>query len=219
LADLSPTGAGTRPNGGRFITFEGVEGAGKSTQIAELARVLQSRGVEVLVTREPGGTALGERLRELVLGFEPPPSPVAELFLILADRAQHVAEVIRPALEAGRWVLADRYIDATRAYQVGGRGLDRDLVERAMSAATEGLCPDLTLLLDLPAEIGLERVGRRGAGNRLDQEEIEFHRRVRNAYLKELRAEPRRIKRIDATLEPGQVHVRVVHAVTTFLNR
>jgi dTMP kinase len=202
---------------GRFITFEGIEGSGKTTQLERLARVLQGPGRAVVVTREPGGTQLGEGLRELLLGRGPTPEPLAELFMLLADRAQHVAEIIRPALARGCWVIADRYIDATRAYQIGARGLDEALVEHAMLAATGGLCPDLTLLLDLTTEVAQERVGRRGAGNRLDREALEFHRRVASAYRKQLRREPGRIKLIDASLPPDAVHGQIMAVVRALI--
>ncbi len=152
---------------GWFLTLEGVEGAGKTTQAGRLERALSAHGYDVLLTREPGGTALGDAIRRLVLGGQHHPTAVAELFLMLADRAQHVTEVILPALEAGRIVIGDRFSDATRAYQGGGRGLDRELIETALAAATGGLEPDLTFLLDMPPERARKRLGET-AGSRSD---------------------------------------------------
>jgi len=202
---------------GWFITLEGVEGAGKSTQVERLRRALADRGYEVLATREPGGTTLGAGIRQLVLGAAERPVPMAELFLMLADRAQHVAEVIRPALAAGRVVIGDRYADATRAYQGGGRGLDRELIEQANAAATGGLEPDLTLYLDLPAEIGRVRQEARGAADRLEAEEPEFHARVSESYRRQLANAPNRIRIIDAAADADTVHESILRHVLAAL--
>lgn len=202
---------------GWFITLEGVEGAGKSTQVERLARALADRGYEVLATREPGGTTLGAGIRQLVLGGGQRPVPMAELFLMLADRAQHVAEVIRPALAAGRVVIGDRFADATRAYQGGGRGLDRELIEQANAAATGGLEPDLTLYLDLPAETGRARQRARGAADRLEAEEPEFHARVRESYRRQVANAPDRIRIIDAAADADTVHESILRQVLAAL--
>lgn len=202
---------------GWFLSLEGVEGAGKTTQAKLLAQALTARGMDVLLTREPGGTELGSAIRELILAHRHHPVPHAELFLILADRAQHVAEVIRPALAAGRIVVADRYADATTAYQAAGRGLDPELVERAIAAATGGLKPDLTFLLDLPVEEARERVGSRGSRDRLEAESGAFHQRVRAGYRREFERQPERIKIVDAGADPETVHRSILSQVLAVL--
>jgi len=195
---------------GWFLTLEGVEGAGKSTQARRLQSALAARGHDVLLTREPGGTALGQAIRPLVLGGEHQPTAAAELFLMLADRAQHVAEVIRPALEAGRIVIGDRFSDATRAYQGGGRGLDLDLIETALRAATGGLEPDLTFLLDMPPERARARLRERPGLDRMEREDGGFHVRVREAYRRQVALDPDRIMIIDATVDADTVHETIL---------
>ena len=192
---------------GRFITVEGIEGVGKSTQVAALARGLEARGLEVRVTREPGGTPLAERIRSLVLehGTEELP-PVAELLLMFAARAVHLGGLIEPALRAGRWVLCDRFTDATYAYQGGGRGLDPATIESLEEWVQGARRPDLTLLLDLPVARALERARRRGAAtDRFESQRVEFFERVRRAYLERAAREPGRIVVIDAAGPPEQV--------------
>jgi len=220
---------------GRFITFEGGEGAGKSTQVARLAERLRAAGHTVRVTREPGGTPLADAIRALLLHPEAclralaadglasstdpaePLLPVTEVLLLSAARAQHVAR-IREWLDAGDIVISDRYADATRAYQGGGRGLDPALIASAEQLATGGLRPKLTLLLDLPVEEGQRRrQAARGAGgdwNRLDAETRDFHERVRAAYLAMAQAEPERWMVLDATLAPATLAERIWAAVT-----
>src|SRR5574341_2559391 len=190
-----------------FITLEGIEGCGKSTQAQRLCARLGERAV---LTCEPGGTRLGRDIRELLL--EPSRgtmAPVAEALLYLADRAQHVAEVIRPALEAGRTVVADRYIDSTFAYQGYGRGLPMDLLRAVTALATGGLKPALTLFLDVPVVLGLERVGSRGRHDRLESERAEFHERVRRGYLTLMEQEPERWRRVDGEGREDDVASRV----------
>ncbi|MBF0176130.1 MAG: dTMP kinase [Magnetococcales bacterium] len=207
---------------GRFITFEGVEGAGKSTQIAMLSQFLHSRGVVVHATREPGGSPLAERIRELFLaGDAEGVCAETELYLILAARAQHVGEVIRPALIRGTWVLCDRFQDSTLAYQGYGRGLDSEMIVRLGALARGGLVPDLTILLDVDPETGLTRCHHRlTLLTRLDQENLAFHRRVREGFLHLARQEPERIHLVDASQSPevifqqiqarlGDVHSRI----------
>jgi dTMP kinase len=195
-----------------------VEGAGKTTQARLLASALTARGLEVLLTREPGGTELGAAIRQLLLDRRHHPVAHAELFLILADRAQHVAEVIRPALAAGKVVVTDRFTDSTHAYQAAGRGIEADLVRRAVDAATGGLKPDLTFLLDLPAARALERVGSRGgASDRLEAETASFHQRVQEGYRRELELEPGRIKIVSATADPETVHRNILSQVLAAL--
>ena len=191
---------------GRFITLEGIEGAGKSTVATALAAALRAHGVTVVATREPGGTPLAERLREVVLqrGAERI-SPEAETLLMFAARAVHVENLIRPALARGEWVICDRYTDATRAYQGGGRGVSAAFIETLSREVLGGFPPDLTLLLDLPVMTGLERAHarRRAAGDgdvdRFESETVAFFERVRARYLEIATAEPARVRVLDAT--------------------
>jgi len=199
---------------GLFVTFEGGEGTGKSTQIARLAERLRAHGIGPVITREPGGTPLAEGIRALLLDIGPAPGPVAEAFLMEAARADLVAHVIRPALAAGRVVLCDRYDDSTLAYQGAGRGLDLAMLREWNRAATGGLTPDLTLLFDLDPATGLERrAGAAGAPNRLDREPREFHARVRAGYLELARAEPGRFVTLDASLPPKAMEEKLWEAV------
>jgi dTMP kinase len=192
---------------GKLITFEGIDGCGKSTQMRLLERYLTDRGFAVVSTREPGGTDLGRKIRSALLdGARGSVEPLAELLLYAADRAQHARQVIMPALAEGKVVLSDRFYDATTVYQGYARGFDLKLVNQLNELATGGLKPDLTLLFDLDAETGLERTRRRGdeAGgtarpDRLDQEPAEFHNRVRKAYLEIAAREPQRFRVIPAT--------------------
>jgi len=184
-----------------FITFEGGEGSGKTTQLALLKARLESKGIPLIATREPGGTALGDRIRKLVL--EVPPegaqmAPKTELFLHLASRAQHLTEVIQPALESGKVVLCDRFSDATMAYQGGGRALPETALKSVLRFASQGIVPDLTFLLDIEVTQGLSRVKDRGEMNRLDQESVAFHEAVRIRYLEIARKNPKRIQIIPA---------------------
>jgi dTMP kinase len=187
-----------------FITFEGVEGSGKSTQIERLRRYLVQRGVRCKVTREPGGSAIGEKIRRILLN---PGSrgmvPLAELFLYEAARAQHLSEVIAPLLRKGVSVLCDRFTDATIAYQSFGRGIDSGLVQKLNSLASEAIRPDVTFLLDCPSALGLKRATKRNLvlskedEGRFENEAIQFHRRVRRGYLAIAKKEPKRIRVID----------------------
>lgn len=190
----------------RFITFEGGDGSGKTTQLQALESYLKVRGKSCLSTREPGGTSVGELLRKILLEVgKPRITSATELFLYLADRAQHIHEVIIPALEQGKIVLCDRHTDSTLAYQGYGRGIDLQLLRRLNELASNGIKPDLTLLLDCPVEIGLSRTKQRrsqtGAGqseDRFEREELEFHERVRRGFLELARAEPIRFRIINA---------------------
>lgn len=182
---------------GRFISLEGGEGVGKTSALGCLSEAIESLGVDLVVTREPGGTALGERLRELLLG----PStirPEAELLLIFAARIQHVHDVIEPALQAGRWVLCDRFVDASYAYQGGGRQVSTDAIRMLENWALAGLEPDLTLLLDASVEVGLDRVQNRGVSDRFESAGVAFLERVRTAYLRRAWEFPDRIAVVDA---------------------
>ncbi len=183
---------------GRLITLEGVDGAGKSTHIDFLAQRLQARGRPPLVTREPGGTPLAEKLRALVL--TEPMTPLTETLLMFAARADHVERVIRPALESGRWVLCDRFTDATAAYQGAGKGVSQDLIRRLAEASHPGLLPDRTLIFDCPYDVARRRLAASGRTlDRFENEGAEFFDRVRQAYLARAVAEPERIRLIDAT--------------------
>ena len=196
---------------GRLITFEGIEGAGKSTNLAVAAQWLRDRGESVVLSREPGGTPLAERIRELVLagGGEEPMAGNTELLLIFAARAQHIAQCIRPALEAGQWVLCDRFTDATWAYQGGGRGVPAEHIATLEQLVQGELRPDATLLFELSPEEGLARAGRRGALDRFEREKEAFFLRVAEAYRERARAEPARFRCIDATPGPEVVAARV----------
>jgi len=192
-----------------FITFEGVEGSGKSTQLRMAAARLAKKLRPVLATREPGGTRIGRVLRGVVLDRKHRElDPVTEWLLFEADRRQHVREVLRPALERGAFVLCDRFSDATEAYQLVGRNLDARLVRRVDELAREGLAPDLTLLYDLEPREGLERKNRRGGKGvgRFEKTALAFHEKVRRAYLAIARREPGRVRVLDASLPPAELH-------------
>lgn len=206
-----------------FISFEGIDGCGKSTQLRMLASELRGRGREVVTTREPGGTPLGARLREALLDANQQVDPLAELLLYAADRAQHVRTLVKPALEGGRIVLSDRYADATVAYQGGGRGFPQFLISEVIALATGGLQPDLTLIFDLPVEQARRRASRRvdqdgEANDRLDLEDAEFHHRVRNAYLRIAEAEPERVRVVDSSTSVEETHAAVMNIVMPCLN-
>ena len=206
---------------GRFITLEGGEGAGKSTQLQTVARCLTAVGIPFLTTREPGGTSRAEAIRGLLLspGEREPMASETELLLMFAARAQHVKQRIEPALAAGTWVLCDRFTDATRAYQGGGRGLDLSQID-ALAAWVHGDCwPDLTLLLDVPAAQGLARAEKRSAKDRIEQEALAFFERVRAHYLAQAAAEPERFRVIDAAPAEAAVTAQVTAAVEAFLAR
>lgn len=207
---MAPSAPRPSAPAGRFLTLEGIEGCGKTTQAALLADALKRAGIEVLRTREPGGTPFAERVRQLVLEKEI--GAESELFLYLAARADHVARRIRPALATGAWVVCDRFGDATLAYQGYGRGLPVGRIKSLLKWAG-GPVPDLTLLVDVPVETGLARAGRRGATNRLDREAEGFHQRVRDGYLALADAEPSRIVVVDGTGTVTQVHARLCAAV------
>jgi dTMP kinase len=209
---------------GAFITFEGIDGSGKSTQVRMLSSVLRLRGMDVVQTREPGGTPLGARLREALLDAQEQVDPLAELLLYAADRAQHVRALLLPALAAGRVVLSDRYADATVAYQGAGRGFEPSLVTEVVGLATGGLKPDLTLLFDLSIAESSERsrlrtttTGEGEASDRLELEAENFHTRVRDAYLQIAAAEPERVRIINASLSVEEIHAHVLDIIIPFL--
>jgi dTMP kinase len=201
---------------GKFITFEGGEGAGKSTQAKRLAERLEQSGVAVLVTREPGGTPVGEDVRELILK-DRPTDPVTELLLFAAARAEHVTSVIRPALDEGTWVISDRFIDSTRVYQGKLYGLEPELISVLERYTVAPDFPDLTLILDLPASAGIERAQNRGTLSRYDAERIETHELLRRGFLEIAEEEPLRCMLIDGNLPVASVEAAVWEAVSAHL--
>lgn len=198
---------------GVLVTFEGVEGSGKTTQMARTGRWLRGRGYKVELTREPDGTTLGTGVRRL---FERGPQPLAQVFLFLAARHQHVAEKIRPWLASGRVVLCDRYADATVAYQGHAGGIDPATIRELNVLATGGVLPDLTLLFDLDPAEGFRRIGRRRRDH-FERQALAFHRRVRRGYLEIQRAEPKRVRTIDASRTPAEVAAQVRCVIEEFL--
>jgi dTMP kinase len=200
---------------GLFITVEGGEGVGKSTNIAFLEKQLRAQGVDVLVTREPGGSKLGEALRQLLLGVgDEPVNPIAELLLMFAARAQHISTRIEPALAAGRWVLCDRFTDATYAYQCGGRGIDRKAVSALEELVQNELRPDCTLLLDAPVSTGMARARERGDLDRFELEELAFFERVRATYLDLAEGSNGRFRLIDASQPLDDVQRQLLKVCT-----
>lgn len=209
-------GTKKRQTRGPFITLEGVEGSGKSTQISHLAKVLTKAGYRVLQTREPGGTATAEEIRHILLtaSSHEPVTPQAEALLILAARSQHVTHLIKPALQNGTVVLCDRFSDSTLAYQGFARGLDLQWLREANDVATGGLAPDLTLVLDLPIAVGLaRRRADRGQQNRLDREAERFHRKVRRGFLALAAKEPGRMKIVNANRPAQEVRDELTEIV------
>ena len=211
---------------GTFITFEGIDGSGKSTQLRLLGNFLKANGCDALMTREPGGTTLGLRLRAALLDAMEEVDPLTELLVFAADRAQHVRRLLGPALEAGRVVFSDRYADATVAYQGAGRGFAPELIAQIVELATEGLKPDLTLLFDVSIDESTTRTTRRSTSktstaktprDRLDIEHADFHSRVRDAYLQIALAEPDRVKLIDSSGPVERTQERVRQVIVPFL--
>jgi len=195
---------------GKFITVEGIEGVGKTTNIDFIHQQLVADGREVVLSREPGGTPLGEAIRGLLLdpkytGMD----ATCELQLMFAARAEHLARVVWPALERGQWVLCDRFTDATYAYQGGGRGIDTGIIARLEQLVQGDFRPDLTLLLDVPVEVGLARASKRGAMDRFEQEQVEFFEKVRRCYLEMARTSPGRYRVVDASLSLDEVQQQI----------
>lgn len=200
---------------GRFITFEGLDGAGKTTQVRAVAEALVGRGIDVAITREPGGTRLGERLRDILLGDDPI-NPDTELLLLFAARADHIATRIRPALERGAWVLCDRFTDASYAYQGGGRGISFSRISALESWVQGSLRPNITIFLDLSVEMSFARISGglfRETRDRFEREQLEFFERVREAYLEQCRRHPNRYRRIDAGLDFPDVTRAILKAL------
>ena len=196
---------------GLFITFEGGDGCGKTTQIKLLDEYLRSKGYKTLLTREPGSKGLGVKLREILLNYDGEVSPNAESFLFLADRAQHVDCIIKPALEEGVVVLCDRHTDSTVAYQGYGRGLDLEQIHRLNNIATSGLKPDLTIVLDVDVETSQKRVG--AEKDRMESAGIEFFERVRKGFLEIAKQEPERVKVVDSTQSIEEIHREILGLV------
>ncbi|MGB0733225.1 MAG: dTMP kinase [Pontibacterium sp.] len=202
---------------GCFITVEGTEGVGKSSNIAFVKQLIESKGYDVLLTREPGGTPFAEELREALLQKRDEAiDPKAELLVMFAARAQHLETVIKPALTAGKWVISDRFTDATYAYQGGGRCLDTELIGQLENLVQEGLQPDLTLLLDVDVEVGLARASARSAPDRFESEKVSFFERVRAAYLDRAAQSPKRYRVIDAGLPLDQVQSSISEVLRRF---
>jgi len=203
----------------KFISIEGIEGAGKSTQLAFIQRYLSDNDKQLTVTREPGGTDLGEQIRSLLL--TPTKTGMAvdtELLLMFSARAEHIAQVINPALSAGSWVLSDRFTDATFAYQGGGRGIDQQRIAELAQWTLNGLEPDLTLLFDLPVELGQQRVLSRNQGvDRFEQEKVDFFEKVRQCYLQRAQQDPQRIKIIDASQSIADIELQITRILQPLL--
>lgn len=202
---------------GKFITFEGIDGSGKSTQLEMLADSMRRRGIDPVITREPGGTALGRALRAAFLETKENVAPMAELLSFAADRAQHVEFLIKPSIAAGRIVISDRYADATFAYQGAGRGFPEDKVLQVIDLATGGLKPDLTLFFDIEVAEAIRRMAARDESqtkrNRMDDESGEFYTRVRNSYLGIAQREPERFKVLDGARSIEEIHKSVIAVV------
>lgn len=196
---------------GLFITFEGADGCGKTTQLMMLAKYLESMGEDVIVTREPGAKGLGEKIREILLNYDGEVSSQAEAFLFLADRAQHIDVIVNPAVDSGKIVLCDRHTDSTIAYQGYGRGLDIDRIKMLNNLATGNRKPDLTFVFDIDVETSMARVGKNK--DRMESAGNEFFNRVRNGYLKIAKMEPNRVKVLDATKSIEEIHKDVINII------
>jgi dTMP kinase len=199
---------------GKFITFEGIDGAGKSTHLDWLSNHLRAQGHSVVVTREPGGTPLGEKLREILLNQ--PMHLETEALLMFAARREHLDKVIRPALAAGKWVISDRFTDASFAYQGGGRGLDKNKLVALEQWVQEGLQPDLTLLFDVPVEVSRQRLANNVSLDRFEQEKQDFFQRVRENYLNRARQFSSRFRVIDSSRSLGEIQKNLEEIVSTF---
>jgi dTMP kinase len=205
---------------GKFITVEGIEGTGKSTNVAFIASLIEAQGFEVVKTREPGGTPMAENIRALLLEHDQEPVPdIAELLMFFAARSLHIENLIIPALEGGQWVLCDRFTDASRAYQGDGRGLDMQQIDTLAGWVQHGLEPDLTVLLDAPAEIGMQRAKARGEGDRMDNEALAFYQRVRAGYLALAKHDSARFAVIDAARSLDDVRAQIDSEMVQFFSK
>ena len=202
---------------GYFITFEGADGCGKTTQLELLAQYLKEKNKEVIITREPGARGLGEKIREILLNYDGEVSDRCESFLFLADRAQHIDMIVNPAVKAGKIVLCDRHIDSSVAYQGYGRGLDVEQIDRLNMLATNGKRPDLTLVFDIDVETSMKRVGKEK--DRMESAGVEFFNRVREGYLELAKQDPERICVLDATKSIDEIHKEVVKIVEEHCNK
>jgi dTMP kinase len=196
---------------GKFISIEGIEGAGKSTQLAFIENYLKQQGIKVIVTREPGGTVLGEQIRELLLSPRKEGMAVdTELLLMFAARAEHLEQVIKPAIQRGEWVISDRFVDATFAYQGGGRGISTERIKQISDWTLKDLQTDVTFLFDLPVELGQQRViSRKENIDRFEQEKTDFFQKIRDCYLQRSQQEPNRIKVIDASKSITEIEIQL----------
>jgi len=201
---------------GKFITIEGQDGAGKSTNVSAMQEYLSSNSIDFIHTREPGGTELGEKLRELLLNSSESIADKSELLMMFAARAQHIESVIEPALSSGTWVLCDRFTDASYAYQGAGRGISFDDIALLESYVQQGLAPDLTLVLDLPVQLSEQRAGQRSAPDRFEQQQQDFKQKVRDCYLQRAQDEPTRMKVIDAAKPLDDVKASVINVLSEF---
>ena len=200
---------------GLFITFEGADGCGKTTQLNLLKDYLTAKGYAVILTREPGGKGLGEKIREILLNYDGKVADRCESFLFLADRAQNIETIVKPAIESGKIVLCDRHTDSSVAYQGYGRGLDIDQIKMLNNLATGGKQPDLTLVFDVDIETSMQRVG--NEKDRMESSGKEFFNRVRNGYLEMAKQEPERLKIVDSTKSIDEVHKRVIEIILPYL--
>lgn len=204
----------------RFITVEGVEGVGKTTNVQLICRWLEEHGIPFIATREPGGTVYGEKIRHLLLDVSDGPlDPMAELLLVFAARAQHLAEKILPALRQGQWVVCDRFTDATFAYQGGGRGIDQSRITALENLVQGDLRPDLTIVLDIPPAIGMERIRQRGERDRFEREQLAFFERTRAVYLARIAEQPQRYRQIDAARALDAVQSEICQVLDDFVRR
>lgn len=205
---------------GKFITFEGIEGCGKTTQIKLLDEYLRRNGHKTLLTREPGGTEIGDKIRQILLDPQNKKMhPITELLLYGASRSQHIEELIRPALLEGKMVLCDRYSDSTTAYQGAARRLDLKKLDEMDKIATSSLKPDLTIVIDVAAKDGLSRATKRGSPDRLEQEKLDFHERVREGYLSIAKKEPNRVLVVDGSRDIDTVHKKIVNQLEKFIGK
>ena len=202
---------------GKFITLEGIEGSGKSTNLKDISNTLDQKLIDYVVTKEPGSGSLGKDLRSLLLSNDNQISAQVEILLMMADRKNHLDSLVIPNLKKGNWVISDRYLDSTYAYQGGGRKMDSVLIDE-LSNSLNLLVPDLTILFDLPVELALERAKQRANLDRFESEPIDFHNRVRNVYKSRAVEDPKRIKIVDSSLSFQEVKDQVVNIVSQFLN-